>query len=120
MNYDELTMNLRRCASHLDSVGDYAGIEHALGEAANAIETLAARVAELEAAQGSFTLPAFIPLPAFLRVNGSNDTDTSFHIELEIDDLMANDLNAMHKTSVVLMPEDIWCLLKHHIRGGRG
>ena len=51
MNYDELTMNLRRCASHLDSVGDYAGIEHALGEAATAIETLAARVEELEAAQ---------------------------------------------------------------------
>ena len=51
MNYDELTMNLRRCASHLDSVGDYAGIEQELGEAATAIETLAARVAELEAAQ---------------------------------------------------------------------
>ena len=54
MNYDELTMNLRRCASHLDSVGDYAGIEQALGEAANAIETLAARVAELEREQGGF------------------------------------------------------------------
>ena len=63
----------------------------------------------------TLNLPSFVPVPCHIRVLESGD-ETYQHLEVEFDELFANDIQALHKSNVVIFHQDEWCNFKEKVR----